>query len=482
MSTSAKILLFSFLIFFFSWVISYNIGVNTLEIQSEDTVPSLILPIAIIKDHTLYLDKYYLFMRERYPQPDDKDFERNLVPFYLRRIIKPQSTGLTSPTDNSSYGNSNTAIHYLSAFPIITPLLVLPIYFVAYLVQYSIDWHSLAVLGHLSASLIMAISGAYFYKLLKDFFVTKKEALLLTIVYLFGTLNYALLSQALWQHGTVQLFYILSLYYLLKSFRQTSKTYQILLFGFFYGLAILSRPTALVALPFFAFLVLKNYYPDLKKILNYALMSFLGVLPNILFFIWYNQTYYLSILNQGYADQAGSGWLGKFPEGFLGLWLSPSKGILIYSPIFIFSIISIFQILRSKTYEKNLNYLMFFAIVVVHTLVLGKWKHWYGGWSYGYRMASDIIPFLVLLLVPFLKSSLYLKYKKVFFVVLFVSILVQIHGIIFYDGVWHSAYDGGFENTSWLWSLKDSEFVFNFRRILVKLDLLEKACPNCLGN
>lgn len=481
MNTSIKIIIFSFLIFFFSWVISYNIGVNTLEIQSEDTVPSLITPIAIIKDKTLYLDKYYIFMRERYPHPDDKDYERNLVPFYLRRVTENSDVAGVDLMSSDSV-ETQTKIHYISAFPIITPLLALPVYSVAYLVNYSIDWHSLAVLGHLSASLIMSISGALFYKLLKDFFVTKKEALLLTIIYLFGTLNYALLSQALWQHGTVQLFYILSIYYLLKSFKQVSKKYHIILFGFFYGLAVLSRPTALVALPFFSIIITKNYYPRIKELFKYGLLSLIGVLPNILFFLWYNKTYYLSLLNQGYADQAGSGWLGKFPEGFLGLWLSPSKGILVYSPIFIFSLVSIIQILKSKAYEKNLNYIMFFVIVLVHTLVLGKWKHWYGGWSYGYRMASDITPFLVLLLVPFMKSSLYQKYKKLFFVTLIVSVLVQVHGIIFYDGIWHAAYDDGFENTSWLWSIQNSEFLFNVRRILVKFSIIDKACPNCLGN
>jgi len=95
-------------------------------------------------------------------------------------------------------------------------------------------------------------------------------------------------------------------------------------------------------------------------------------------------------------------------------------------------------------------------------------------------MAADIIPFLVLLMVPFFRSELYEKYKKIFLGLLLFSIAVQIYGLIFFDGIWHAAYDNGFVDTAWLWSIKDSELIFNIRRILVKLGHLSRACPNCL--
>ena len=59
------------------------------------------------------------------------------------------------------------------------------------------------------------------------------------------------------------------------------------------------------------------------------------------------------------------------------------------------------------------------------------------------------------------------------------SVLMQLLGIVFYDGIWHNAYDLGYKNTSWLWSVKDSETAFNMRRVLVKLNVLDKACPKC---
>ena len=162
------------------------------------------------------------------------------------------------------------------------------------------------------------------------------------------------------------------------------------------------------------------------------------------------------------------------------MWISPSKGILTYSPVYLFSLLGAFVVFKRKNYKQDSLYITSIIIVLLHTLIVGRWKHWYGGWSFGYRMSSDILPFLTLLLVPYIKSDFFDKTKNIFVALISISILVQIMGIVFFDGVWHAAYDKGFDETSWLWSIKDSEIVFNFRRILVKVGLLEKACGMCL--
>jgi hypothetical protein len=205
----------------------------------------------------------------------------------------------------------------------------------------------------------------------------------------------------------------------------------------------------------------------------------LGLLINVLFFLWYNNKYYVGIQNQGYSSQIFGSWLSPFPISFLGVWFSPSKGILIYSPIFLVSVFG-FYIAMKKGWKENFQYLIYFLIIFLHTLIISLWKHWYGGYSFGYRMSSDIIPYLIILMVPFMKSSLYDRHRVLFGVLLTFSVFVQIFGIIFFDGIWHAAYDNGFRNTSWLWSIKDSEFVFNIRRIMVKLGRLDRACPECL--
>lgn len=444
----------SFLIYFFGWLILSTAGINKLDIKSEDTLPSMFLPFSIIKRGDLFLDHYYKMLTSKYPHPDDKDYALGLTPFYLKKVDG----------------------RYLSAFPIMSAVLALPVYFFPVIFGAVESWINVILFSHIASALIVSISGWFMYILLrKNTQLSEKNIYTLTIIYLFGTVNFAMISQALWQHGVAQLFIIISLIYfydLLKYLTAKSAFF----FGLFAGLAVLSRPTAILPFGFLILYLLIINGKNLKKFIKPVLFIFLGTLVCVLFFIYYNNKFYGNISNQGYAGQLLTGWLSPFPQSFLGVWFSPSKGIFVFSPIFIFSF---FGAWLSWKKRNNLN-LVFFLIAILHTLVISFWKHWYGGWSFGYRMSSDIIPFLVLLLVPFLESDTFQKYKKVFFVLLGISILIELYGMVFYDGIWHSAYDLGYENTSWLWSFSDSEFAFDFRRVLVKLDLLERACPKCL--
>ncbi|MFZ5424789.1 MAG: hypothetical protein ACOZAO_03210 [Patescibacteria group bacterium] len=479
MKTFLTIVVSSLLIFFFSWFLVFKLNINDLSLQSEDTIPALFLPVTLIKERTLYADTYYEMIRERYPHPDDKNHEKGLTPFYFRKV-------------------TNGEKHYISAFPLTTGLLAVPIYYLPLKLGMEVTFENLILLGHISASTIVALAGGVFYLLLSKFFgLSRSQRLLLTTIYLFATINFALISQALWQHGTVQLLSLLSLYFLFYgSISVRVKKYLFYLAsGLFLGLTILTRPTAALLLPYFGLLLvykdqkqdfslsLKNIDLLFKTTIGYAFKLFLllvGLFPSYLFFNWYTNIWYKSISNNGYANQLFNGWLSRFPEGLLGIWISPSKGILVYSPVFIFIFVSLIVALRSNVWRKNVEYLIYFSIVAVHTLVMSRWKHWYGGWGFGYRMASDVIPFLVLLLIPYLKSDFFKRTKKLFFFIVIFSVLVQIFGIVFFDGIWHAAYDGGFENTTWLWSIKDSEFAFNIRRLLVKVNLLDRACPKCM--
>jgi len=444
---ASTILPTAFLIYFLSWFAVYKTNINTLSIQSEDAIPAMFLPISIIKEKTLYLDSYYNMMIQKYPHPDDKNYTRGLTPFYLKKI------------DN----------HYLSAFPIITALVSLPIYFFPLELGMDINWENIILLSKISSMAIVALSGVFLYLTLKKhFYLDETKASLLTTIYLFGTVNFAMISQSMWQHGALQLFSILGLYFILDFLKEPKfKPFSAFLGGLFYGLAILSRPTSALAFLFillFMFIKMGN----LKTFVKANVFTMLGLLANVVFFLWYNNKYYLGIENQGYSSQIFSSWLSPFPLSFLGVWLSPSKGILVYSPVFIFSFIGFF-IAMKKGWKENSQYLIYFLIVIFHTLIISFWKHWYGGYSFGYRMSSDIIPYLILLLVPFVKSGLFDKYLKIFMVTIILSVLMEIFGIVFFDGIWHTIYDQGFRNTSWLWSIKDSELMFSVRRALAKV-------------
>ena len=351
MISNVKLVVGTVLVYVGFWLMAYQNNINTLAIQSEDTLPSLFLPFAILKEKTLYLDTYYDMMVERYPDPTDRDHKKNLIPFYVKQIRVGET------------------VHYISAFPLMSGFLVLPIYFLYGYLGLGITWEYLAILSHFGGAFIIGLSGVLFRNMLKKHFLAEDRLVnILTFVYLFGTINFSLISQALWQHGPVQLFLILALDSLLDQ-KDTRA-------GFYSGLALLRRPTAIIPI---ALLGLHLLFRG-KQINMYKGVQYLaGIIPSILFFVWYTSKYYLGISNNGYSSQVFTEWLGKFPEGFLGLWLSPSKGILIYSPVLIFSLVGLYIVLKNKEYEFRQSYLVYASIILIHTIVLGQWKHWFGG-------------------------------------------------------------------------------------------------------
>jgi len=460
-----KIVFGCFSIYFFLWFILYKNGTNTLPIQSEDTVSTIFTTITMIEDKTLYLDKYHSMLLQRYPNPDDKSYEKGLVPFYLKKVNG----------------------HYLTAFPIITSIISIPVFYLPVKLGMPIIWDNLIILSHISSALIMSLSVWFFYLLLKNRFKLKESSLnTLTLLYAFGNINFAMFSQSLWQYGSLQLFLILGIYF----------SYSTNLFwsGFFSGISFFTRPTSLLPIMFNPFINIKESLSKKDGLFSLKqfkrmLMFVFGMIPPMLFFFWYDKAFYTDISNQGYAAQMFKSWLSPFPEGFLGIWISPSKGILVYSPVFIFSLVGLWMSVKKWAsgikrdfFSEHSVFVMFGIIVLLHIFVMGFWKHWFGGYSFGYRMAGDVIPFLVLLLIPFLSSDLFKRkvYRNTFYVLAVISVLVQICGMIFFDGIWHAVYDLGYKDTSWLWSVKDSEFMFNIRRTMVKFHMLDKACPKCL--
>lgn len=434
-----KLFFIFFSIFFFSWFALFKLEINSLPLQSEDVIPSVFTSIAVVKEKTLFLDSYYGMMVGKYPQPDDP----SLTPFYLRKV------------------NSN----YVSAFPIMSSVVSLPIFILYMPFVKTLSWNDIYYLSHLSGSFILACCTILLYYFFKEVLKTSgRLSILLCIIYAFATINFPLISQALWQHGTVQFFMILALIFWVKE--------RYFLTFMFLGFGILSRPTAGIVLLIFSLFLLYG------KKLNSKIIKdiFLGISIPLIFFIFYNFTYYQDISNQGYSSQLSNSWLGNFPESFIGMWVSPSKGILIYSPIFIFSLIGIYQ-----GFKKNSLVRVSFWVILLHTLVLSKWKHWYGGFGFGYRMVSDIIPFFMIPLWYLLNEN-YEKIKKYIVIITIISVSIQTSGLAFFDSIWHNAYDTGFRNTKWLWSLENSEAAFNIRRIMVKMKVLDKACDKCEGN
>ncbi len=430
---------FAFFVFYFaSFLFVYKSGLNPQILQSEDFIATATVPFSIVKERNLDLNEYYIVLTENYPHPDNP----YLIPYYLK------------PVGEKLY----------SFFPSFTAIIVTPLYILPTLYGYDQSIDGIRILSRLGGAFISSLSVAIFWFIIKKKVPSKKFRILLLLTYALGTNTLSTSSQGLWQHGTSQLFNALGLLSIIYGYSSLA--------GLSFGFSTIARPTNLLSFVAFGAYVLVSSKSKVKDTIKY--LAF-GAIP-LLLELGLETIVYGSIFNTGYATH--NKWTANIFEGFLGIWLSPSKGLLVTSPVIIFSLYGMFKTFKQHGKDKLMTVL--FWTIILHTAIMGKWYNWFGGFSWGARMASDVLPYIVFMIIPFFESK-WAKIKGfiiVYGILLALSITYHFAGLIFFDGVWHTIYDG--KKDFWLWSLQDSEPVFTLKRALFKLGIIQNPVPETL--
>lgn len=360
------------------------------------------------------------------------------------------------------YSLVDTGEAIVSKYPILPALLALPVYIIPSLFKIPYTYSLIATLVKISASLITAFSALFLFFILKRL-IAEKWAIILTLAYALGTSNWTISSQELWQHGASQLFLVLTIFSLFKI--RDDEVY-LYLTGLFVGLAIAARPLNII-FAFFIFLFI------LHRQRKYIFHVILGLLPPLILLSFYNTYYFGAPWATGYGEEVIDGWTNPILGGFAGLLFSPSRGLFFFTPFLIFSIAGILY-LRKNSVKLNGNtkiVLRYIALAVFfYILVLSKWWAWPGAYAYGPRMLTDIMPLMILLLIPVIKFGLFKKrsLKLLFVVLLSFSVLVQLVGIIFYDGQYQGQYyfDSLGNRKSQIWSLKEGQLYYYFNKAI----------------
>lgn len=395
---------------------------------ADDIMPTTLLPVSIILERDFDLDEFI----DHSPDPDH-GWEQ---PYWMVRV-----------------GN-----HYFSKYPILTALVVTPLYLLP--VAFGLTAHSnllpYQLLGKTSAALLAAASVVLVYLCLR-FMASELTAFCLSLVYAFASPTWTTSSQALWQHAASQLFLAGTIYYLLRSLRDTK---AIGFSGMFLGLAIAARPANFVIAP-----VMIAYL--LHRSRNHIPHFLAGIVMPLSFLLWYNYSTFGSAFSQGYATEAYDGWTTPLHRGLLGILFSPSKGLLVYSPVFWFSIAGIVGSWRVRRRDQATTWLFRYLGLAVasFTLVMSKWHAWAGGWSFGPRMLVDITPLLILLMIPALE---WLGQNRGVVVVLttfiVISVAVQLVGLSMFDAGWYRQLDSIGYNEAAFWSIRSSEVAYYIGR------------------
>ena len=400
---------------------------NGQFIPSGDTRPASLIPFSILLDGTTSMDRFFAA-----EIGGAKEFER------------------MSPTERSRYYYvSSHRGHLYSNYPITTPVLVAPLY--APFVSVQGGWTTEKILRvapyaeKIAASLIAGLSVVLMHLLLIAL-TTPRRALTLSLAFGFGTTAWTASSQALWQHGPGVLFIILTLVVLAR------RPNVLWLAGLAAGMAAACRPSNLfLVVTLVAVVTLARR--SVRSGLAAALPAGVVLIPVFL----YNQFIYGDVRG-GYAI-AHQAFRAFLPEGVAGVLLSPSRGLLVYSPFLIAGFLGFYMVVRDVRLRYSQVYLTAAVFALSQIAFFGWWLMWWGGWSYGPRLLTEAAAVLVVLCVPAVER---LDCRRWFRFAFATSVLyamaVQALGALAYSGPgWNGTPVSVDANPRRLWDVRDTQ-------------------------
>jgi len=426
----ASIRLRSPLLLFLIITLVYTLNGKTLG--SGDTVPARYLPFSIIQEFDFDLDEFPFLYESG-------------MPYFLTKINN----------------------HIVSTHPPWAAILALPVYILPVIGGISPQSPLVSELEKLAATLITVLSVVILFLALRRV-TQEKIAYYIAIIYALGTSSFSTSSQGLWQHGPSQLFLTLTIYYLVRG---TGEPKFSIYAGFTLASFIVCRPVNILpALPIGLYILHKHK----RQLVGLLLFSLLPILS----FMVYNNYYFGSPYTTGFASGVISlprvyttSFNTPLIEGLMGVLISPSRGLLIYSPIVLFSFAGMITIWR-KPGNILLKYLSLSPLLLIP--LVSKWAMWWGGHCYGPRMLADITPILCLFLYPSFERF---KAGLTKYLVVILSVLsISLHALgAFGDGRWNGYPKDVDRHPERLWSWIDSPLVYYGERLVfskVTIDLL----------
>jgi len=399
-------------------VLLYNL--NLRPVSSGDTAPAALLPLAVWLDGTITFDRWMPWLDQRYPL----------------------GAGFLAKRNG----------HYHSQYPILQPVLLLPLYSPLALAPGLRQWpleHLLLlarILEKLAASLIAAWAVALFFCLARRF-TGPRQSLWLALLFAFATSTWSISSQALWQHGMGQLLVILSLLSLDRCLSGEGGRAAWAAAGLAAALSAGVRPTNVVFVAVCcAVLLVTRRWKLLASYLAFgAVVGAAVAAHNLAVF---------GRLSGGYGADLSGNLLG----GLAGLLFSPSRGLFVYSPVFLFLLPAACLWLRRGAAPGAGVIAIAALFSVAHVLVHAAWPVWWAGDCYGPRFLTEALPCLTLLLIPSLEWLERSRPAKAAFIALAAfSVFAHFVGTFSYPGgAWHTTPEPVSRRPERYWDWKDN--------------------------
>jgi hypothetical protein len=268
------------------------------------------------------------------------------------------------------------------------------------------------------ASLLLASATVVMYFIARRFLPVNR-AVLLSLLFALATPAYSVAGRGLWQHTPSLLFLALIIYMLLRAEERPALAAWA---GLPAALAYTCRPTdSLFVLIFTTYVAIRH-----RRYLGYYLLA---AAPVAAIFLAYNLSIYHAILSPYYQSPlAGfypSNW-SKLATGLAGNLISPSRGLFVYTPVFL---LAVWSMLRQK-WETPLSPWLT-ALALIHWLAVSAYiESWWAGMCYGPRFFTDLTPVFVLFLIPYFKdwTALSRTLRSAFVALALISLAMSLRG------------------------------------------------------
>jgi hypothetical protein len=350
----------------------YN--VNLRQVSSDDTYASRFVPISVLRDGDLILDEF--------------------VPPYIRE------GGPDRLTDNFIFVRG----HYYDSHPPIGPLLAVPVYALPVWAGVPESPQLVANLfSKVAASIMTALSALLIFGAVRRLVAEigkpdRAEAVAMAAALAYGvcTSVWSTASLALWSHTPAVLGYAFAIWALTSGWTGTA--------GLAAMASAMSRPATLPAAGIIVLFTLHRAFRHKTgdawlAAVRCAAAAGITAAAALVYNLW--------LLGDplGGARLRTEVWIREFNtsrmfsgsliDGLAGLTVSPSYGLLIFSPIVVIAIrgaIKAWQKAPTSDARLLIRYVSLAALVIL--LTYSKFIVWWGGHGFGPRYLTDAMPFV----------------------------------------------------------------------------------------
>jgi hypothetical protein len=391
---------------------------NLRPIPSGDSLCTSLLPLSILLDHSVLLDRFAPWLFANVP--------------YTREVIR-------------TIGG-----HYYSGYPIWNGVFVTPLYIPLFLVPGLRNWDpgallALARIAEKFAATAIAASSAVLMLTLLRRLTSERWAWRLTFVYAIATATWSIASQALWQHTTVELATVAAMYFLERWWEDRGARRWLACCGACAACAAMIRPGEVAMLAALG----AGLFSARAGLIDYARFLMAPVIGGAIAFTYNFHFFRNATGTYTFAMWAGSAW-----NGIAGLLVSPGRGLLIYMPVTLFGLCAFFPTAADARRKYRPLLVAASTLIVLHFLVVSRVNLWWGGYCWGPRYLTETLPLFVVLMalgVPGLERP---RVKRAFAVTVVYCVLIQAIGVYFYpNGHWDNTPvpvdDAGYRNWDW---------------------------------